>query len=250
MTRSWGAGVPSRPSDPLAHHRKDHVVAPGAACLNTRDIGGIPLAGGLRTVSGLIYRTAASHTRIPPLVKVLSGNSAGGPVVHFFELRSAGEWEGESVRRDTVILHHHPLLDPDRRRVRPEDRGPQYFADQYVRMLPAAGAVLGHLLTVLADGTGPVVVGCRLGKDRTGLLVLLLLRLLGAADHHNCQEFGRTGREFAARPDWLAEYASRRGETAAQVLRWTSWPAAPRAPSMSNGCSTSTPPCCGVPVGG
>ncbi|MEV0323079.1 tyrosine-protein phosphatase [Streptomyces sp. NPDC050658] len=203
-----------------------------AAYLNTRDIGGIPVAGGLRTAEGVIYRTAALKSRIPASVEgglvALGEERRGSPLgdstgirpVHFFDLRSAGEWEGEAVgRRDDVVLHHHPLVDPDGHRVRPEDRGPAYFAEQYVRMIPAAGAILGRLLTVVADDAGPVVVGCRLGKDRTGLVVLLLLHVLGASDGPNTQEFLRTGSALASRPDWLAEYASQRGETAAQVLR-------------------------------
>ncbi|MEV3854266.1 tyrosine-protein phosphatase [Streptomyces sp. NPDC050095] len=220
-----GRGSASRSSLP------QREMMSASAYLNTRDIGGIRLPGGLHIAPGAVFRTAAEESVLPEVVldlardiegERLADGGAGTPRhVHFLDLRSPSERNGRSPRtsRDTVRVHRLPLRDPDDRRVPPSDRGPEYFAEQYVRMLPAAGTVVARVLELVASDTGPVVVGCRLGKDRTGLVVLVLLSVLGASDRDNRAEFGRTGQALARRRDWLDRYAARRGETPADVLR-------------------------------
>ncbi|MFC7304497.1 tyrosine-protein phosphatase [Streptomyces monticola] len=201
--------------------------------MNTRDIGGIPLPGGrLRTAGGMVVRTAALNSRIPAVISDAAGVRAvragyREPVrrIHFLDLRSAleihsaAEFDAVEEFPAEVVVQRIPLTDPAIRRPQPAQRDAEYFARQYLRMIPAAGPVLDALLRAVAAAEGPVVVGCRLGKDRTGLVVLLLLRLLGVDDHANCREFRRTGEDFTARADWVARYAAGRGEPAAQVMR-------------------------------
>ncbi|WP_353947418.1 tyrosine-protein phosphatase (plasmid) [Streptomyces sp. HUAS MG91] len=218
MTRRWGAGEPRVPAS-----REDDPYL--SSYLNTRDIGGIRTSPGEETAPGTVFRTAAMGHALPDLVlnlarEIEQGSSANTrEKVHFLDLRSPSEVNEKPAPRDTVTVHRIPLRDPDARHVPPPARGPEHFAQQYVRMLPDAGRAVATLLDIVAADTGPVVVGCRLGKDRTGLVILLLLRLLGVPDHDNREEFGRTGRALARRRDWLDGYAARRGETPAEVLR-------------------------------
>lgn len=211
MTRRWGAGEPR---------------VPASRRLNTRDIGGIPTSFGEETAPGVVFRTAAMECALPGLVLDMAGEgeknrcTADRERIHFLDLRSPSEVTEDIPVPASVTVHRIPLRDPDTaRRVPPSARGPEYFAKSYVRMMPGAWTVVDSLLRLVAEDTGPVVVGCRLGKDRTGLVILLLLRLLGVRDPDNRAEFARTGPALARRRDWLDAYAARRGESPAEVLR-------------------------------
>jgi hypothetical protein len=54
------------------------------------------------------------------------------------------------------------------------------FGDLYVRMLADNASTFGEALTVLAEAQRPVAITCQAGRDRTGLVVALVLLILGA----------------------------------------------------------------------
>lgn len=59
--------------------------------------------------------------------------------------------------------------------------GQLVFGDLYVRMLTDNAATFSQALTVLAEAQRPVAITCQAGRDRTGLLVALVLLILGAS---------------------------------------------------------------------
>ena len=57
------------------------------------------------------------------------------------------------------------------------------MADRYVEMTEIGGSALARSISLLAgDAPLPAVFHCAAGKDRTGVLGALVLRLLGVAD--------------------------------------------------------------------
>jgi hypothetical protein len=114
----------------------------------------------------------ALHDRNVPLVGL-----SGGGRIHLLDLRRQGEGIGSPS--SWVCPHPWPLHDPEwtHERIRP----PAFFVASALRLVSYAAGPVADALNLLARGE-PVYVGCRLGKDRTGLMILLLGRLFGVPD--------------------------------------------------------------------
>src|SRR3954454_15869402 len=168
--------------------RERLVVLEGA--LNCRDLGGYPAAGGRVTRWGRVYRSDgldqlsdadlelvetvgirlvvdfridrevdAAPSRLPEHPRVrrqrlpIGGEAAGNTVL---ELIHSGQMKSDSVD-DVAAL--------------------------YETMLEEAAAQFGVAVTHAADEDNqPMLFHCTAGKDRTGLMAMLLLSALGVAD--------------------------------------------------------------------
>jgi protein-tyrosine phosphatase len=93
------------------------------------------------------------------------------------------------------------------------------YADHYVRLLPRAHAPVRSLFATLGAGRDqPVAIGCSLGKDRTGIVVAVLLATLGAADDVIAEDYAKTGASLHDDP-LLHDYARRLGVSRAELAR-------------------------------
>jgi len=146
------------------------------SAVNFRDIGGYRADGGL-VRWGMVYR-ADNVSRLTPSDLDLLRDLA---IASVLDLRTTGEVDDGRfpTHEIPVNFHHLPLLDavpdPDRFKMVPGMLG-----SQYVEMAQNASPQIGRALRVLAaSGSLPAVVHCAAGKDRTGVLVAVLLGLLG-----------------------------------------------------------------------
>ncbi|MEU7723861.1 tyrosine-protein phosphatase [Streptomyces sp. NPDC040724] len=187
-------GVPARVSAPIP-------VPPD----NHRDLAGARCDGGVIR-PGVILRGALHDTMTPPGLAGTRGR------VHLLDLRRADE--GTGTPPHSVCRHSWPLHDPQW--VRGVPRTPRFFVESGLRLVPLMAAAVADAVRILADG-GCVYVGCRLGKDRTGLMVLLLGRIFGVDDAALVEDYVRTGEEYLSATAWVEHYARRRGEAVADV---------------------------------
>jgi len=172
----------------LAHTPECPIVLEG--CGNFRDVGGIRAANGAVVRSRRLFRSNALVAARPDdLVRL---HELGLATV--VDLRSDHEraWGGDPGRG--VTTYHLPLGDLlSGEKAWERWRDPLYVADRYFEMCLAATASITEVFAVLTDPTAyPVVVQCSLGKDRTGVVVALLLRAVGVPVRTIAAEYARS----------------------------------------------------------
>jgi protein-tyrosine phosphatase len=176
-------------------------------CLNVRDLGGVALEGGGETRFGSLVRA----DNIRRLTDAGWRAFAAHGVQRVVDLRWPEELEDDPPRDlDLDVVHVSLLgtLDPDFT----DDVGDYmaaddpagYWAVSYIRILEAYGANFARALAAIADADGLVVFHCLGGKDRTGLIAALLLRLAGASIDEIAQDYALTYELRSRRPDeWV-----------------------------------------------
>ncbi len=152
-------------------------------CLNVRDLGGLPTEDGRITQPGRIVRadnvrrltdegwrslrdhgvTRIIDLRLPEELAEDPRREADVDVVHV------------SVLGDSFDAEYIAVLDAYLDSV---DDVADHYAWSYVDFLERFRERFGQALAAVADADGAVVVHCMGGKDRTGLVAALLLRLV------------------------------------------------------------------------
>ncbi len=153
---------------------------------NLRDVGGYAVTGGGTTRWGLLYRGgaledlgAASHARL-----------AGIGLRTIVDMREDTELADlpASVFPAGVAAHRNPLY---RARISLADM--DSLEEIYLEILRICGPEIAAVLEVLAAPDAlPALVHCSAGKDRTGLVIGLLLSVLGVPDEAVAQDYGIT----------------------------------------------------------
>jgi len=172
-------------------------------CANIRDLGGHPLVGGGTTAYGAVVRADSIRRLSPGGWRELVGYG----IQTIVDLRRHDELAADPPGEAPVEVVHVPLLPgPDWphwpeievvSRAAPD--GASSTRDVYLAFLDRFAPQFAKAIsTVAAAPPGGVLVHCMVGKDRTGLVVALLLRLAGvpvaeiAADYaqseHNLRE--------------------------------------------------------------
>lgn len=145
---------------------------------NFRDLGGLPTEDGRVTRHGVLYRSATLHDCSPADAAVLRDRLGIGCVI---DLRTedeiaASQGAGSAAAWGARCLSL-PVLPPPP----PEQGGPADLLSRYLEYLerstPNVIAALRHVSREVAGGA--VAIHCTSGKDRTGVVVSLLLRLVG-----------------------------------------------------------------------
>jgi protein-tyrosine phosphatase len=159
-----------------------------AGCSNFRDLGGHRTATGATLRWRKLFRSdslTSATTEDRRSLRALG-------LATVLDLRSDAEVAlGGGYRDDGVTVHHVPfpdLLDPATDWSAWNDS--RYVADRYFSLCESAHDSIMEALAILTDPAAyPAVIHCSLGKDRTGVLVALLLRALGVPTHETVDEY-------------------------------------------------------------
>ncbi|MEV7010119.1 tyrosine-protein phosphatase [Streptosporangium sp. NPDC051022] len=188
---------------------------------NFRDVGGYAAEDGLRVRWRRLYRSDSLHR----LADDDLGRFHALGVRTVIDLRHPEEIERQGRAPHGPRYHNLSL---EHRFWNTEDYDPEtglarFFADHYHEMARESRAEIGEALEVIAEAdNAPVVIHCAAGKDRTGVLAALVLRLLGVPEE-----------------DVIADYALTGLATPRAIARWRSenpngpppWPGYGQAPS-------------------
>jgi protein-tyrosine phosphatase len=147
-------------------------------CVHARDLGGLPAAGGRTTLRGAVVRSG-SVDRLTP---------AGWAAVQAYgirtvvDLRNAEELPGEPPHPPGIGVRHVPVDGSEDREfwdawaTGPQFGTPLYYEPWLERFPRRAAAVVRAIAHASAGG---VLFHCGRGRDRAGLVSLLLLALVG-----------------------------------------------------------------------
>jgi protein-tyrosine phosphatase len=205
--------------------------------LNVRDLGGLTTPDGRRVRSGRIVRSDNLRGLTDEGAVTLVRDVGPRVVVDLrTEAECAREGRGlahvDHVRYVNLPLQPKAALDPEQVAA---GLATNLF-DDYVLQIRDNGRPLLAALALLAEaGTLPAVVHCTAGKDRTGVLVALLLDLLGVTRDQIVADYAATtenmpgilarirsseffqGNGLAAAPAWIFESTP---ETMRAFLAW------------------------------
>ncbi len=193
---------------------------------NLRDLGGYAADGGV-TRYGVLFRGDLPQR----LSEDDKARFAALGVRHTLDLRNTDESEtmpDELSRLEGVSYRQIPMLNVPRAVARTRPGGinafdAEYFwGDEYIRMLESNHPWTRSCMEYLAEAEGPVLFHCFTGKDRTGILSMLVLGLCGvsendiAADYSVSQIYLRplyrwmreNFADFASRPETLPFYST------------------------------------------
>jgi protein-tyrosine phosphatase len=185
---------------------------------NFRDVGGLPTADGSLVKTGTLFRSASLDTLTARDARRLA--ELGVRVVCDLrkpdEARKAAEdrVNANGVRRVNFPLHWQASHESRRYlrkvlfAVNGEQQYERYIAEYYRHIAFAAAPRIGEVVRLLADPAGsPMVVYCSAGKDRTGIVIAVVLTLLGVGFEDVTEDYVRTNlgysREIARLTRWV-----------------------------------------------
>jgi protein-tyrosine phosphatase len=159
--------------------------------LNFRDLGGLPTTDGRRTAAGRLFRSGALGYLTPAGVARLHDDLG---ITFVVDLRGAEESAamGRGPLGEMAVCHlnvplrdFQSLVDKDAGALPGAETGEAFEAGgplmpHYVENLESdRNLVIAVDLIANALPHGPAVLHCAFGKDRTGVVVALLLRMVG-----------------------------------------------------------------------
>jgi protein-tyrosine phosphatase len=184
-------------------------------CQNTRDLGGLPMPGGV-TRSRVLIRS--DHLG---LLNASGRESLGAyGVTTVVDLRS----DGEIARAPSPFAGgvgatylHRPLID---------DKNMNNIGDatdmleRYLFILDNRPEAFADAFTTLAHAQGTVLFHCFAGKDRTGLVAAMLLALAGVSPEAIAADYGESDVQLAKQYEiWINDAEPDRREAFRHELR-------------------------------
>lgn len=184
-------------------------------CVNVRDLGGIPTEDGHATRAGAVIRSDNIRGLSDDGWRALADHG----VVRIVDLRWPEERADDppsDVEPDVEVVHVSVLgpsltaslayLEELDAHVDAVEDIADHYAWSYVDFLERNRERFGAALAAIADADGPVVIHCMGGKDRTGLVAALLLRLAGVSREAIGADYALSGPNLEVYLEsWLAD---------------------------------------------
>jgi protein-tyrosine phosphatase len=172
---------------------------PVGGTYNLRDIGGYPVAGGGVTIWGRLFRS--DHPRLDGPGRSQLGRLALRTVV---DLRDAAERVARPSQLEGLVGRtiNHPLT--VRSLLTTETATAPPLGDLYSTAVRNLGAEIAEVVSVLAEPRSlPGLVHCAAGKDRTGIIIGLVLSAVGVSDETVAADYALTAEYLT--PEFFAD---------------------------------------------
>jgi protein-tyrosine phosphatase len=196
-------------------------------CFNVRDLGGLPVAGGGSTRWGAVVRADAVNRLTASGWDALRGHG----VRTIIDLRNADELRPDVAPRPADVATLHLALDGIEDAEfwdHWKEQAPPLYYGPFLRRF--SGRVVDVMAAVANARPGGVLIHCVGGRDRTGLVAMLLLTVAGvgaddiADDHALSAErlvamYAQSGE--ADQGAMIDEFLEREGTTARELILTT-----------------------------
>lgn len=146
--------------------------------------------GGKSADGGLVQTGRLFRSALPMPSDVVPANISWPPVT-IIDLRSDMERVREPqhpLAGSGVAVHTIPLLTE----LRPGDVPPTTLIDLYQHVLKTTSDRLVNVVDTVAASSGATLVHCAVGKDRTGISIAMVLKLLGVSRDEIVQDYLET----------------------------------------------------------
>ena len=188
------------------------------ALVNARDLGGYPSTDGRAMRWGALVRSDSLSALTPRGQASLI--DYGVRTVVDLRMPSEIDEAPNPFARDGdhgVAYHNLSFIDP----ASAPPTGTMTLAEDYLGMLRRFGPQIAAVVTAIARaGEGGVLVHCAAGKDRTGLIVAMLLGALGVPPAVIAEDYALTDESLQAEEArWLEDGPGDRAERAATLER-------------------------------
>ena len=171
---------------------------------NFRDLGGYPTEDGRVTRWRTLYRADSLQRLVGEDLEIV--RTLGLRTV--VDLRTAGELEerGRFPEADhPVDFHHYSVMDSTWMESEPPsfDTDAEFLHWAYTTMLRTGAESLASAMRVLAaPGALPGVFHCAAGKDRTGILAMLILGSIGVPHEYISADYALTAAGMVRMREW------------------------------------------------
>ena len=172
-------------------------------CVNVRDLGGHPVGDARRTAFRAVVRADS--------IRQLSDEGWDALVAYgirtIVDLRLPTELAADPPREVPVDVVHVSLVDEHDEEARTAIDAWPTTAGAYLEILERFRPNFARAIAAIAEAPpGGVLVHCMGGKDRTGLVVALLLTLAGVPPEEIAADYGLSAQNLAALTEqWLSE---------------------------------------------
>ena len=194
----WYREVVRTGSVPAPHDQVsagDHLGIDVPGVRNARGIGGLETLDGRRVRDGLVFRSAGLHG----ITEEGRHAVAGRGVSTVLDLRGATEVASYPDDLPDARVVHLPLHEPS-----DPDSGVLIgaaadaadslgLAALYAHLVQSRGREIAAGIREIAMADGAVLVHCTAGKDRTGILIAVLLAALGVRDDQIVSTYAESG---------------------------------------------------------
>ena len=194
----------------MPSHTLDRLV-PLQAVHNFRDMGGYKAADGRTTKWRNLFRADGLQRLTPDDIEVL--RPLGLRTV--IDLRTEAELSDYGtfpVDDHPLLFSHQPLMtktwgDGQVEKARRDTVG--FLVEKYLEMLDDGRPAVRGTFELLADPASyPAVFHCAAGKDRTGVIAMLILSVVGVPDDMIAHDYALTGERMERALAWFRENPS------------------------------------------
>jgi protein-tyrosine phosphatase len=209
---------------PEHDHRSRHLVWDG--CLNVRDLGGLPTEDGGEIRPGAVVRSDGPNYLTESGCQALVGHGVRTIVdVRLPDEAAEASYQFMAEGDHGILYVNASLFNPDPA-TWPDLSDMPPLAEDYKGIVDRNQPQVAAIMRAIADAPeGGVLVHCAAGKDRTGIVVALLLDLAGVPHDLIAADYALSSANIESRTrEWIESAPEERAEREAAILRGTTLP--------------------------